>query len=303
MEKRRDYAPIVIFGFNRLEPLKACVEALLANSEAKDTDLFVFVDGPREGNPDEAKKVAKVRDYAASITGFLSLHTYFSDVNKKLGPSIIAGVSKVLDQYERAIVMEDDLVCGKNYLSFMNQCLDYYENKENVFSVCGYSNAVKTPANYPYDAYFCPRSASTGWATWRDRWQSVDWQLDDWTAVKRNARAFNHWGGSDCYSMLRGWKEGINQSWAIRFCYSQFVQNRLSVFPTTSHILNIGFNGEGTNCKKWSRFKYEFDTSERKDFAFPPEVQTIPSIKKSFLAYHGYLARAYSRLMYMVHRS
>ena len=194
MEKRRNYAPIIIFGFKRLEPLKACVEALLANSEARNTDLFVFVDGPREGKPDEAEKVAKVRDYVASIRGFLSLHTYFSEVNKKLGPSIIAGVSKVLDQYDRAIIMEDDLVCGKNFLSYMNQCLDYYENKENVFSVCGYSNAVKTPANYPYDAYFCPRSASTGWATWRDRWQSVDWQLDDWTAVKRNARAFNHWG-------------------------------------------------------------------------------------------------------------
>ena len=50
-------------------------------------------------------------------------------------------------------------------------------------------------------------------------------------------------------------------------------------------------------------FKFEFDRSEYKDFAFPTEVQAIPSIKKSFLAYHGYLVRAYSRLMYMVHRS
>ena len=303
MDKTRDYAPIVIFGFKRLEPLRACVEALLANSEAKDTDLFVFVDGPREGVSGEAEKVAKVREYAASIMGFRSLHTHFSDTNKKLGPSIIAGVSKVLDQYDRAIVMEDDLVCGKNFLSFMNQGLDYYQDKKDVFSVCGYSNIIKTPTDYPYDAYFCPRSASEGWATWSDRWQTVDWELNDWTAVKRNARAFNRWGGSDCYRLLRGWKEGVNQSWAIRFCYSEFVQKRLSVFPTTSHIKNNGYDGEGTNCKKWSRFKFEFDRSEYKDFAFPTEVQAIPSIKKSFLAYHGYLVRAYSRLMYMVHRS
>ena len=233
---KSDFAPVVIFAFNRVGPIRACVNALLANSEAKNTDLIVFVDGPRENKPGESEKVMEVRKFVTSIEGFRSLHTHFSDTNKGLGPSIIAGVSEVLSQYGCAIIMEDDLVCGRNFLSYMNQCLVFYENNQDVFSVCGYSNTVQVPQGYPYHVYFCPRHASWGWATWKDRWQTVDWALNNWSSVKQNAKAFDQWGGSDCFNMLLGWKEGRNQSWAIRFCYSQFVQNRLSVFPTNSHI-------------------------------------------------------------------
>ena len=41
------YAPIVLFAFNRLEPLKRCVASLMQNSEAAASDLIVYVDGAR----------------------------------------------------------------------------------------------------------------------------------------------------------------------------------------------------------------------------------------------------------------
>ena len=51
------YAPIVVFGFNRPDALKNTIASLLRNEEAKDSDLFVFVDGPREGKVGEQEKV------------------------------------------------------------------------------------------------------------------------------------------------------------------------------------------------------------------------------------------------------
>ena len=51
------YAPIVVFGFNRPDALKNTIASLLRNEEAKDSDLFVFVDGPREGKVEEKEKV------------------------------------------------------------------------------------------------------------------------------------------------------------------------------------------------------------------------------------------------------
>ncbi len=292
------YAPIVIFAFNRLEPLKACIPALQANTEAVESDLVVFVDGPRPNKDGEKEKVEAVREYVKTITGFKSLTYHFSEKNKKLGPSIIAGVTEVINQYGRAIVVEDDLVVGRNFLSFMNQGLDLYEGQQEVFSICGYTNVVKIPKDYPYDAYFCVRSSSWGWATWKDRWDSVDWELSDWHTVEKNARRFNKWGGSDCWTMLRDWHDGKNMSWAIRFCYSQFVLNKLSLFPTISHVDNEGFDGEGTNCKKWSRFKFILDRSDKKDFAMPKEIAQIESITKSALSYHTIAIRLYSKLMY-----
>ena len=254
-----NYAPIVIFAFNRLEPLKRCVASLLQNSEAAESDLFVYVDGPRAQKEGEAEKVEAVREFVKTITGFKSVTYHFSEVNKKLGPSIIAGVTEVINQYGRAIVIEDDLIACKNMLAFVNQGLKQYEKVQEVFSISAYTNRVKIPKDYPYDAYFCPRSTSWGWATWKDRWDSVDWELKNWSAVEQNAKAFNRWGGSDCFGMLKAWHEGRNQSWAIRFCYNQFVQDKQSLFPIISKIDNEGFDGSGTNCQQYNRFKFELD--------------------------------------------
>ena len=293
------YAPIVLFAFNRLESLERCVSSLKMNSESVETDLIVYVDGPRKNREGEVDKVIAVREYVKSITGFRSLSYSFSEENKKLGPSIIAGVTEVMNKYGKAIVIEDDLLLGKNFLSFINQGLDLYERDKEVFSICGHTCKVKRPNDYVFDAYFCSRSSSWGWATWVDRWNSVDWRLKDWSLVKNNAQTFNKWGGSDLFGMLNAWKKGLNQSWAIRFSYNQFAQDKVALFPMISHVKNDGFDGEGTNCKKWSRFKYEFDDSDIKDFKYPDIVVRDKRLYKEALRYHSIWIRIYSRIMYV----
>ena len=292
-------APIIVFAFNRPDALKACIEGLQRNSEAAYSDLFVFVDGPRADREGESAKVASVREYASSITGFHMVETHFSDVNRKLGPSIIAGVTDVINRYGRAIIIEDDLIATSNLLSFLNQGLDRYESNREVFSICGYTNKVRVPKDYTYDAFFCSRSSSWGWATWKDRWNSCEWEFADWEAVEPDHKAFNRWGGSDCFGMLKDWKEGRNQSWAIRFCYNQFKQNAVSLFPVLSLIDNEGFDGSGTNCKKFNRYKFELDRSERKEFRMPETVIKDKRLYKESLRYYSIPIRIYSRLMNM----
>ena len=295
-------APIIIFAFNRSAALKNTVASLLQNAEAKDSELFVFVDGARAQKEGEAGKVNAVREYVQSISGFKHVTWHFSEENRGLGPSIISGVSQVMEDYGRVIVLEDDLVLASNFLSFMNQALLHYENEERIFSICGYSNRVKVPKGYDADAYFCPRSSSWGWATWADRWQSVDWELKDWNKYATMKHAFNKWGGSDCFKMLDDWRHGRNQSWAIRFCFNQFLQDKQSLFPIVSKVNNDGFDGEGTNCKKWSRFKFDFDNEGRKDFNFPRKVEVNHHLLKSALSYHSIYIRMWSRLMYMIYK-
>lgn len=293
------YAPIVLFAFNRLEPLKACVSSLLRNSEAAETDLIVFVDGPRANKEGESEKVETVRKFVKAITGFHKVETHFSEENKKLGPSIISGVTDVINRYGKAIVIEDDLIASRNMLAFVNYGLNKYENNPEVFSISAYTNRVKAPSGYEYDAYFAPRSTSWGWATWKDRWMNCDWILRDWEAVEKNAKAFNRWGGSDCFGMLKGWHDGRNQSWAIRFCYNQFVQDKVSLFPLISKIDNQGFDGSGTNCKVYNRFKFDFDEGETKDFRMPVSFVVNPQLLKEALKYHSITIRIYSKIMNM----
>lgn len=294
-------APIILFGFNRAASLRRAAEALSGNAEASSSDLYVFVDGPRADKPGEASKVEAVRSCARTIGGFRSVTCTFAERNRGLAPSIISGVTQVMNAHGRAIVVEDDLVAAPNFLSFMNQGLDRYAGDPEVFSVCGYTNRVHAPRDYPYDAYFCVRSSSWGWATWADRWQSVDWELRDWPRHARNARSFNRWGGSDCFKMLNAWHEGKNQSWAIRFCYSQYLQGKAALFPLTSKVDNRGFDGEGTNCKRWSRFKFDFDTTGTTTFRFPATASVNTQLLKDALAYHSIPIRIWSKIMYMIH--
>lgn len=297
------YAPIVVFGFNRPDALRNTIDSLLHNKEAKFSDLYVFVDGPREGKVGEKEKVDEVRKYVKSIKGFHTIHYSFSDINKGLANSIIYGVSKIVNEYGKVIVIEDDLVLMPNFLNYINQGLDYYENNQEVMSICGHSCKIKTPNDYPYDAYFFTRSSSWGWGTWKDRWNLVDWQLDNWNEVVANRNAFVKSQGSDVYKMLRDWKMGKNHSWAIRFCYSQFVHKRLSVIPNKSLVNNEGFNGDGTNCRKYSRFKFELnDNKDNIIFRFPKEVCLNRFIYKQVLWYHSIPLRIWSKIMYLIKR-
>lgn len=294
------YAPIIIFAFSRLESLIQTVTSVLDNTEAKESDLFVFVDGAREKKEGENEKVHAVHEYVKTISGFKSIHYSFSSKNKGLGPSIIEGVTNIINLYGSAIILEDDLIVSKSFLSFINQGLIRYKNEPVVFSICGYSNKITIPNDYTADAYFCTRSSSWGWATWADRWNSVDWELSNWSKVAKTKTNFNKWGGSDCFGMLKAWKSGQNQSWAIRFCYSQFFQNKVALFPNKSKVKNTGFDGLGTNCHKYNRFKSVFDKNENKNFVFPDDILINKKIYSSAISYHSLYLRAWSKLMYML---
>lgn len=295
-------APIVLFAFNRPDALKNTITSLLANNEAKDSELFIFVDGARDHKKGEHEQVRMVQDYVKSITGFKAVVYSFSLDNRGLGDSIVSGVTSIIDRYGRAIVLEDDLVFSSNFLAFMNDGLRRYEGDDKIFSICGYTNKVTAPRGYNADSYFCTRSSSWGWATWKDRWSSVDWELNNWGEYKSMASDFNKWGGSDCFQMLQSVKDGRGNSWAIRFCFAQFLQDKLALFPIVSKVRNDGFDGDGTNCKKWSRFRYVFDVEGKLSFNYPDNIKLNPKLYRSAMSYHTISIRLLSRLMYIIYK-
>ena len=294
-----DTTPVVLFAFNRPDALRRSLTALAAADLAAETDLYIRLDGPRNGA--DAEKVAAVREIALGAQGFRRVDVVWSEENRGLASSVISGVDRILEASETVIVLEDDLVVSRGFLVYMNEALRKYADDKRVFSVCGYTNRATIPGDYPYDAYFCPRSSSWGWATWRDRWQSVDWNPTP-ASLQKNALAFNRWGGSDCAKMLRGWMEGRNKSWAIRFCYSQFLQGKTALFPVRSLVdPSAGFEGDGTNCRRYNRFKFDFDPEGGASFRFPKTVEEIPSVRRSVLKYHSLGRRLWSRLMYAIY--
>src|SRR3989339_698479 len=129
-------SPIVLFVYNRLEHTRKTIEALQKNELAKDSELFLYSDGPK--NEENIKKVNEVRKYINSIDGFKKVKIVEREINFGLARSIIAGVTDIVNKYGKIIVLEDDIVTSPYFLTFMNDALCLYENEEKVMHISGY---------------------------------------------------------------------------------------------------------------------------------------------------------------------
>ncbi len=174
-------SPICLFTYNRLSETKETVEALKDNLLASESDLLVFSDGWK--NELAKNDVLSVRKFISSINGFKSVKVIESGVNKGLARSIIEGVTQLINEYGSVIVMEDDLITSPNFLSYMNQSLNFYRNNSKVWSVSGFSFPINYPENYGFDNSFGVRASSWGWATWKDRWERLTGKCQNMKAL------------------------------------------------------------------------------------------------------------------------
>lgn len=290
-------APVIVFTYKKLEPLKKTLTALRNNTLAPASELIIFSDGPKTES--DRSQVEKVRSFIGNVDGFKKVSTHLSDTNKGLAKSIIEGVSEIVETHKSVIVLEDDLITSANFLSFMNQALNTYRNDQRVHSIAGYTMPIQFPTDYPYDNYFTQRASSWGWATWQDRWNTVDWSVSDYQEfIKDSAKKkrFNAMG-SDMVSMLTKQMKGKISSWAIRWCYDEFKKGQYTVFPTVSKVQNIGFGQHATHTKGGhDRFSTSLDPSSKTLFNFDQKPALNDSIIRQFVKKYSLGARAYYKI-------
>lgn len=248
--------PIVIFVYKRLEETKATIQALKENKLSKESNLIVFSDFYKEFK--DKKEVLEVREYLKTITGFKSIKVFEARTNKGLAQSIIEGVSQVLKENEKVIVLEDDLVVSNNFLEYMNEALEFYKNDTRIWSISGYVPKLDIKNIPKSDVYLLPRACSWGWATWSDRWEKNDWNVKEYEKEKKIKifkKIFNL-GGEDLFLTLKKQIEFKGNSWAIRWCYNQTKNGMYTIYPAKSKVRNIGFGKNATHSykseeKKW----------------------------------------------------
>ena len=298
MEINKTLAPICLFVYSRINELRLTVESLQKNFLAPESQLFIFLDG--SGNDHDKESVNRVSKFIQTIDGFANVTIYESKIHNGLAKSIISGVTKIIDKYDKVIVLEDDLILSTNFLCFMNQALTFYEEKKRILSISGYAFQLKYPINYNYDVALSLRASSWGWATWKNRWNKIDWELKDYSSFRWNIInhiRFNR-GGSDLSRLLHRRIKGSIDSWAIRFVYHQFKNNYLDVFPVTSKVQNNGFNSEATHTKyKSKRFETILDVSDQLNFSFIDTMKTDKSVRKQFYNHYSFSGRLKDKIL------
>lgn len=259
-------APIAVFAFNRPDHLQQSLDALAANELADQSKVTIFCDAPR--NENEQTLTNRVQAIARNAKGFKSTTVVAREHNMGCANSIIDGVSRILSQHDRIIVIEDDVVCSRYTLHFLNTTLARYAEEPVVFNISAWAppaSIAPMPATYTYDAYFIPRFNCWGWASWRDRWEKVDWNVSDYDTFRRDPhlqRAYNH-GGDDLTTLLEMQRTGKLDSWATRMDYGRFKHGGLGLNPVQSYTRNIGI-GAGTNStEECTRFEDDIDKALR----------------------------------------
>lgn len=241
-------APIILFCYNRPEHTYKTIESLKQNKLAKESILYIFVDGPKSQKDIEKNK--SVIELVKSVTGFKEVIIAIQNENKGLANSVITGVTTVIEKHKKVIVLEDDLILAPYFLQFMNEALETYSNNKNIWSVSGYSFPIEIPEYYDKDIYATYRASSWGWGTWENRWKDIDWEIKDYLEFKKDRRAIDNFkqGGDDLPDMLQMQMNKQIDSWAIRWVYNQYKQNKYSILPTVSLVNNIGCDGSGVHC-------------------------------------------------------
>jgi len=240
-------APVVLFAYNRPAHLRRLLDSLQRNALAAESDLIVFCDGPRA--PGASTELAAARSIARDIRGFRSVEVVEREQNLGLMRSVVEGVSRVVTERGRAIVLEDDLVVAPRFLEFMNLALERYAEEPKVMQISGYMYACPLDGAAP--SGFLPSISCWGWATWGRAWNQYHAALAGWETVRGDPvarRAFDMDGAYDYTGMLERTRTGALQSWGVIWNLAVFLRQGLVLYPRKSLVSNTGFDGSGTHA-------------------------------------------------------
>ena len=145
---------ICLFAYKRPEYLK---RALKSHTKI-DADYYAFIDYSDMQN-DIFDLIADSRKYDSIIC---------RPVKLGLNNSIIKGITEVLRNHDAVIVLEDDIVIDYDSLQWLHYQLWKLESYKHIGSVSLCKGGM-------LDKDF----KCWGWATWRDRWERIEWTPED----------------------------------------------------------------------------------------------------------------------------
>ena len=298
-----DYSPIIVFAYNRVYQLSECIKALENNEGVDQSVLYVFADQAVDKNN---KGVAEVREYLREYSKrskFKNLQIIETETHKGLAKSVIDGVTGIIDIYDEVIVVEDDVIVSSDFIQFMNEGLKFYKANKTIWSITGVGYDLKALKHYKPYVYLAYRGGSECWATWKDRWDLIDWGMDYYDSFRKNMVkriAFNR-GGNDLSRLLKYQYQGKIDSWAIRWDYAQFENGMMTITPRKSFMYNIGYDGNGTHCTDYDPLRHRMKNVVN-DYHFE-DVEPNKIILRDYRAFFstGILSKALDKWRCYVH--
>lgn len=272
--------PVAVVAYNRPKH----TEQVLSGLKEYGVDrLYLFSDAPRNEKDEEA--VGAVRELFQSVN-WADTEVIERKDNLGLKNSIIKAAGYVFERHKTMLLLEDDVVPLPTMFPFIEAGLERYENVSEVAGVSGFGPPLPEAflGGYPYDAYFFHRMSSWAWATWRSRWKQYNPDLAALMKEVLRRRTDLTLGGSNVIDYTLAALKG-KDIWTPNWILTMAMNNQLFVYPTHSHINNIGLDGSGMNAGKTDRYR-----TSRHDFGecrFPDDLEIAAEVCELFYGTHG----------------
>ena len=265
----QNLAPIALFVYNRPEHTRRTISYLQKNLLADESRLFIFSDAAKTeaDNP----KVDEVRQIIHEVEGFKSVKVTERARNLGLAESVISGVTQLVNEYNKVIVFEDDLLSSPYTLQYFNEGLTRFAKEEKVMHIGAYMYNLRD-RGLP-QTFFFRAATSWGWATWARAWKDFEPDADVLLKQfdKKKTGQFSIEGTMNFWKQLLDFKAGKNDSWAIRWYASIFLKGGLSLNPSVSFVHNIGNDGSGVHSNKENM--YAVQIAQKPVTEFPKQIR------------------------------
>lgn len=250
-------APIIIPTLNRKQHLERCIESLKRNALAKFTDLYISIDYP--GSERYFRGYEEVKSYVANIQGFKNVYIY--NQTKNLGS--IANWDFLRNEVKKNnnrkfIFMEDDTETSINFLEYINEGLEKFENDKDILAICA---SEQYYLNKKYEGTYIFRHKLSGGVigSWISKWDEMTKFINQdyfdeilYNRYKRkqlfgSSRYYYCYFAQDIIREIPAMRGKNDKLFCIDFTISMFLilENKRCVFPMISKVRNWGYDGSG----------------------------------------------------------
>ena len=223
--------PVLLIGFNRPDLFEQTLIRILSISPQK---LYISLDGPRENNIDDLYKINEIKNIVErKIPKDIELNTRYYENNVGAEVNVSNAISWAFKNENKLVIFEDDIIVDKVFFEFTRDMLYEYETNQDIFMIsgCNFSDEVM---HYETDYVFSKYGHTYGWATWKDRWNKFDLNIDVNISFK------------DFFKMKSDfdtWTQALFHFNNFRNMMLKGKGNNLGIIPAKNLTKNIGIYG------------------------------------------------------------
>ncbi len=242
--------PVLFVIYRRPEATRRVFEAIAA---VRPRHLFIAADGPAtradRAACDETRTIVQRVDWNCDAM------RDFSDENLGLNRRMISAINWVFQEFDSAIVLEDDCLPHPQFFAFCSSMLRRYQDDARVVHVSGECYRARREGDASY--FFSKYPLAWGWATWRRAWSLFDPSIRSWPHFREQAETNALFDSAD---ERRYWRStfarlhddhqalGTPISWDYAW-YHACMAHGLSIHPASNLVSNIGHGPLASNTR------------------------------------------------------